>query len=165
MSGTYTYFYTHTKSTSHNTSASRILDTRTIDHMVCNPSLFTQIKSAISFSIKLPNGSFAFVTHIKNIQLTKALLLRDFFCVPSFSFNLISATKLTHSLTCCILFFSHYCFIQDLLSWKTFGKGELKHGLHHLVCSETSPSALAQSLSDYTAITHNFSTHSLIVFK
>lgn len=42
-------------------------------------------------------------------------------CVPTFTFNLISITKLTHNLSCCIIFLSNYCFIQDHSLWMMIG--------------------------------------------
>ncbi|KAF5464278.1 hypothetical protein F2P56_014367, partial [Juglans regia] len=49
---------------------------------------------------------------------------------------------------------------SDLPSWKTIGKGELRHGLYYLVCTNVSPSALALSLSDSTHNTHTDFTSS-----
>jgi hypothetical protein len=96
---------------SHSTS---ILDTGATDHMVHSLSKFTSVTSSINTYIHLPNGEKALATHIGTVQVTTSLLLTDVLCVPSFSFNLISISKLTNTPSCCVFFLSHFCFIQDL---------------------------------------------------
>ncbi|KAF5445535.1 hypothetical protein F2P56_034581 [Juglans regia] len=126
-----------------------IIDTGAIDHMVCCTSFLTTITKQVSLSVKLLNGNQVLVTHTGNVQLTKSILLKDVLCVPSFHFNLLLAKKLATSLTCCLVFFSDYCFIQDLLTWTTIGKGEVRHGLYHLLQTEVAPSTLATILSNF----------------
>lgn len=70
-----------------------IIDIGATDHMVCSISLFTSITALVSHQVKLPNGHFAEVTHIGTIQLSEHLILTNVLCVPSFSFNLISASN------------------------------------------------------------------------
>ncbi|GAB2289286.1 hypothetical protein Dimus_038040 [Dionaea muscipula] len=53
-------------------------------------------------------------------------------CVPNFSFNLISASKLIHTQNCCLIFLSTSCLVQDLSTWMTIGVGKLDNGLYHL---------------------------------
>ena len=93
-----------------------ILDTGATDHMVHSLSKFTTITSAIHTYIHLPNGEKALATHVGSVQVTATLLLTDVLCVPSFSFNLISISKLTNLPSCCVFFLSHFCFIQDLVT-------------------------------------------------
>lgn len=58
--------------------------------------------------------------------------------------------KLASSLTCClVVFFADYCLIKDLSTWTTVGKGEVKHGLYHLLRTAVSPSTLATDLSNF----------------
>jgi hypothetical protein len=78
-------------------------------------------------------------------------------CVPSFTFNLFSVKRLTTNLTCSIIFLSNLCVIQDLFSWTTIGKGEVRNGLYHFVNTNVSPSLLANTLSQ-------FSTNSVAAF-
>jgi hypothetical protein len=92
-----------------------IIDTGATDHMVNSISLFTTITAIVSTSVKLPNGDLVAVTHIGTIKISKHLILTDVLCVPSFSFNLISASKLIKHLTCCIIFIANHCFIQNLV--------------------------------------------------
>ena len=109
-----------------------VIDTRATDHMVYSTKLFTKITSTIHTTVELPNGESALVTHIGTVQISESLILADVLCVPSFSFNLISVSKLTSSLNCCIFFLSNLCFIQDLVKWKLIGRGKEKEGLYLL---------------------------------
>lgn len=91
-----------------------VLDTGAIDHIVHSITLFTKITNSTSTFVQLPNGEKAFVTHMGTILVTSTLVLENVLCVPSFTFNLISISKLTKSLSCCVVFLSTYCFIQEL---------------------------------------------------
>ena len=90
-----------------------VLDTGATDHIIDSTSLFTKITSSISSFVHFPNGEKVLVTHIGTVQLTSTLILEDVICVLAFTFNLISMSKLTKSFSCCLVFLSNYCFIQD----------------------------------------------------
>ena len=94
-----------------------VLDIGATDHIVHSVSLFTKITSSITSFVQLPNGERVVVTHIGTIQVTSSLVLENVLCVPSFTFNLISISQLTKSLSCCFVFLSNMCFIQDLSCW------------------------------------------------
>ena len=83
-----------------------VIDTSATDHMVTTTHYFTIMQLVHNVTINLPNGQSVNVTHIGSIQLTASLLLTNVLCVPSFDFNLISVSKLTSSLQCCIFFLS-----------------------------------------------------------
>jgi hypothetical protein len=51
----------------------------------------------------------------------------------SFSFNLISVSKLVKYFNGCFIFLSQLCFIQQLSGWKTIGQGKEVDGLYHLI--------------------------------
>jgi predicted aspartyl protease len=97
--------------TSKQQNTSWIIDTGATDYMVSSPSLFTSITAIVSTHVNLPNGSIAAVTHIGTIKLSEILTLTEVLCVPSFTFNLISASKLIKTLRCCLIFLVGYCFI------------------------------------------------------
>lgn len=80
--------------------------------------------------VTLPNGHTFLVTRIGSITLTGSLILTNVLCAPFFYFNLISISKLTLSLHCCVFFISNYFFIQDLQLWKMIGLGKRKKGLY-----------------------------------
>ena len=65
---------------------------------------FTSITSVIQISVRLPNGDMAKVTHIGTVQVSPTLILENVFCIPSFSFNMISISKLTQNPSCCCIF-------------------------------------------------------------
>jgi hypothetical protein len=110
-----------------------IIDTGATDHMVCSISLLTTITSIVDKHVRLPNGNLAAITHIGTVKLSTTLTLTNVLCVPSFSFNLISVSKLINVLHCCLIFLAEFCFIQQLLGWKMIGLGKEKGGLYHLI--------------------------------
>ena len=110
-----------------------IIDTGATDHMVCSISFLTTITSIVTKQVRLPNGNLAAVTNIGTVKLSTTLTLTNVFCVPSFSFNLISVSKLINILHCCLIFLVEFCFIQQLLGWKMIRLGREKGGLYHLI--------------------------------
>jgi hypothetical protein len=85
-----------------------IIDTGATDHMINSISLFTSITATISIKVKLPNENFSLVTHIGTVRVSAHLTHTDVLCVPSFSFNLLSVSKLVKTF--------HYCFLFFLLT-------------------------------------------------
>ena len=109
-----------------------VLDIDATDHIISSATLLTTITSLTHSIVELHNGESAQVTHIGIVQLSATLILDNVLCVPSFSFNLLSISKLNQKLSYCLIFLSQFCFIQDLLSWKMIGIGEVHHGLYLL---------------------------------
>ena len=127
-----------------------VLDIGATDHIICSATLLTTITSLTQSIVELPNGESAQVTHIGTVQLFATLFLDNVLCVPSFSFNLLSISKLTHKMPYCLVFLSQFCFIQDLSSWKTIGLGEVHHGIYLLQRSDcVSPSSLSDHLTKH----------------
>lgn len=121
------------KSKSHNISdIPWILDTGATDHMICSASLFSSIQAEVSYSIALPIGNKVPVTHIGTVNISNTLILQDVLCVPNFSYNLISTKKIAQMFNCCLIFFSRYCYIQDVSVGRTIGMGEVREGLYHM---------------------------------
>jgi hypothetical protein len=77
------------------------------------------------------------ITALSKIILV-ILYLTNVLCVPSFSFNLISASKLTKNVKCHLIFLAGFCFIQNLLTWKTIGLGKENGSLFHLMLQDNS---------------------------
>ena len=117
---------------------------------------FTSINSIVQISIRLPNGDMAKVSHIGTVQVSPTLLLENVLCIPSFSFNLISISKLTQSSSCCCIFLSQFCLIQDLQLWKMIGLGKKQGGLYTL--QSLSIASLPASVSDVLAKLPRFSS-------
>ncbi|XP_059436398.1 uncharacterized protein LOC132169376 [Corylus avellana] len=120
-----------------------IIDTGATDHMVSSPSFFTSITAVVSTCVNLPNGSIAAVTHIGTVKLSENLTLTEVLCVPSFAFNLISASKLIKHLRCCLIFFAGYCFIQSLHHWRVIGVGKEEAGLFYLLQDNKVPASVS----------------------
>lgn len=120
--------------------------------MVNSISLFTSDITPCHSVVKLPDGKSATVSFIGTVSLSPTLVLKNVLCVPSFRFNLISASKLTTDLHCCLIFLSGYCLIQDLTTWKRIGLGKENSGLyvlqqHALDVSVNNSSAISLSSS------------------
>jgi hypothetical protein len=105
--------------------------------MVYSLSSFTSITSTIHSYIHLPNGQRVLATHIGSVQISQSLILTNVLCVPAFSFNLISVTKLIDSMPCCVLLFSQFCCIQDFTNWKRIGLARRKHELYILQVTDS----------------------------
>lgn len=79
--------------------------------MISSLSLFANAIPTPNASVKLPNGSLVPITHIGTVHISTYLVLHNSLCVPSFDFNLISATKLAHDLNSSLVFLDTHCFI------------------------------------------------------
>jgi hypothetical protein len=136
-----------------------VIDTGATDHMVINTQFLTSMQVVHNVSVNLPNGQSVTVTHIGSVQLSSTLLFTDVLCVPSFDFNLISVSKLTFSLHCCIFFLSNYYFMQDLLYWRMIGMGKQHNGLYLLDISSTSNhvAAITSSVSSFHNLLYSLS--------
>ena len=138
-----------------------VLDTGATDHIICSVSLLTFVTALTQCVVELPNGESAQVTHIGTVKLSATLILDHVLCVPSFSVNLFSISKLTQQLPYCLVFLSQFCFIQDLSSWKTIGIGEMHNGLYLLQRSDCISSSSWQIIFSNTSLT--LSNTSLVI--
>ena len=90
--------------------------------MVHSIQFFTSVTYSAQISVRLPNGDMVKVTHIGTVQVSATLILENVLCIPSFSFNLISISKLTKILLVVAssflitVFFRTYC-IGRWLGW------------------------------------------------
>ena len=73
-----------------------VIDTGATNHIVCLMHLLTSFTAISHTVVELPNGEAALVTHVGTLQLSSHITLTNVLCVPSFSFNLISVSALTH---------------------------------------------------------------------
>ena len=137
-------------------SSDWILDSGATNHMIHSIHFFTSITSIVHISIRLLNGDMAKVSHIGIVQVTPTLLLENVLCIPTFSFNLMSISKLTQSSSSCCIFLSQFCLIQDLQLWKMIGFGKKQGGLYTLQ-SQFAASLLA-SVFDVLATLSRFSS-------
>jgi hypothetical protein len=52
--------------------------------------------------------------------------------VPNLAGNLLSIVRITIELNCRVIFYSYYCFFQNLVTGKMIGSGSMKDGLYYL---------------------------------
>lgn len=88
-----------------------IIDTGVTDYIFCSTSFFTKIDYVVNTIVKLPNGNSISVTYVGSVKFSNQSVLSNVLCAPSFNFNLLSARKLTHSISCCLIFLSKHCLI------------------------------------------------------
>ena len=131
-----------------------VIDTGATDHMVHSISCFTTITSTLNTHVNLPNGEIALVTHIGTVKITETLVLYDVLCVPTFSFNLISVSKLAKFVLCCLIFLGTFYFIQDFAHWSIIGLGREYNGLYLLEESKSISSSISTVLSVNKAQPH-----------
>ena len=96
-----------------------VIDIGAGDHIVSSMNLFHSITYVTNCIVELPNGESTQVTHIGSVNISTTLTIHNVLCVPSFSFNLLPVSKLTQKLPYCLVFLAQYCFIQDLICWRT----------------------------------------------
>ena len=89
-----------------------ILDLGATDHVCSSLHMFHSYNLVSNMFVRLPYGSRMPFTHKGKIYLNSSLWLHDILCVPSFSFNLISLSKLTKTVSCCVFFHGDLCVIQ-----------------------------------------------------
>ncbi|KAG5589905.1 hypothetical protein H5410_040419 [Solanum commersonii] len=66
--------------------------------------------------VHLPTGALAHVTHIGSSQVLGGTEISNVWHIPAFHYNLLSVSKLTKELNCCVLFYPNFCVFQDLSS-------------------------------------------------
>ena len=114
-------------------SSKWVIDSGATDHMTGNPSLFSSYQSHNSSSnVTLADGSTSCVLGSGSVNLTPLISLSSVLSLPQFAFNLISVSKLTRALKCCISFFPDHCLFQDLTTRQIIGKGHESGGLYIL---------------------------------
>jgi len=99
------------------------------DHMTGMSSLFSSYNPCLGRDkVRIANGSLSPVSSKGSIFMTLASVLH----VPNLTANLLSIACITIELNCCVIFYSYYCFFQDLATGKMIGNGTLKDGLYYL---------------------------------
>lgn len=82
------------------------------DHMICSPFLYYFAPKSFNASINLPKGITVPTSHIVTVCLSNTLFLYNVLCVPTFSFNLLSISKLTKQSNLCLTFTASHCMLQ-----------------------------------------------------
>lgn len=110
-----------------------IIDSGASDHMTSSLKSLTNVKLAPStFTITLPTGSTAVITHVGDVTLLGGLKLKNVLHVPQFHHNLLSIHKIAKDSRCEVIFHPESCFIMDSSNKNVVGVGKLKRGLYYL---------------------------------
>ncbi|XP_025983417.1 uncharacterized protein LOC114385294 [Glycine soja] len=125
-------------------STSWILDSGATDHVSSSLTNFHSYHQINPITVKLPNGHLVYATHLGTVQLSTFITLIDVLYVPSFTFNLISISKLVFSTNCKLIYSSNICILQDTNTKVRIGTTNVSRDLYqftpeasksHTICS------------------------------
>ncbi|XP_019179232.1 PREDICTED: uncharacterized protein LOC109174448 [Ipomoea nil] len=106
-------------------------DSGATDHITSSLDYFESHYAVHGVSVRLPNGETVDVTHIGNIKLHMDMMLKNVLFIPSFSFNIVSASKLVRESGCEIIIGADCCDVQGHLG-RVDGFAKEKGGLSAL---------------------------------
>ena len=96
--------------------------------------------------VKLPNGHHVHATHSGVVHLSTAITLLNVLYIPTFTFNLISISKLVSSTNCTLIFSSTSCTLQDMNNRMKIGTVEVRHDLYHLTLDQITTKAVCSTI-------------------
>lgn len=103
-----------------------IIDTGASRHMCTDLSLMRNIQAIKSLvKVCLPDVNIKHVEFSGDVSISPDIVLKDVLYIPSFKYNLLSVTQLCSAFKIRCIFLSNGCYIQDLLTERCFGMGEL----------------------------------------
>ena len=118
-------------------STSWILDSGATDHVSFSLTNFHSYHQINPITVRLPNGQFVYATHSGTVQLSALIILKDVLYILSFTFNLISISKLVSSTNYKLIFSSNTCILQDTNTKVRIGTTEVSCGLYQLTPEHT----------------------------
>nr|KYP76671.1 Copia protein [Cajanus cajan] len=131
-------------------NASWFLDSGATDHVSSSLAYFTSYSLIKPIIVHLPNGQEVLATHLGLVKFSKTLFLYDVLYTPSFTFNLISISKLVSSLNCILTFSSTKCLIEDMNTKMMIGTIDVVASLYKLVVSP--PSLVNTIFANHTSV-------------
>ncbi|CAH9109661.1 unnamed protein product, partial [Cuscuta epithymum] len=81
--------------------------------------------------VTLPNGEVTHASHVGDLRLSSALILKNVLLVPDLKCNLISIARLTEELKCDVFFTNDICVIHDVPSRMPIGVGQRRGGVYY----------------------------------
>ncbi|KAG5035651.1 hypothetical protein JHK87_010561 [Glycine soja] len=114
-------------------STSWILDSGATNHVTCSLHNLHSHRRINPIIVKLSNCQYVHATHSGTVQLSPNITLHNVLYIPTFTFNLISISKLVSSINCELIFSSTSCVLQEMNNHMKIGIVEAKHGLYHLI--------------------------------
>ncbi|GKC67885.1 uncharacterized mitochondrial protein-like protein [Tanacetum coccineum] len=125
-----------------------IIDTGATDHICTSLKLMHNIyKCKTTITINLPNGQTVRVTTVGSVTINKYVTLHNVFYILTFTYNILSVSKLLHGTTISLILTASLCIFQD--HGKRIALGSLCDGLYFLnsptKASATTPTILHSS--------------------
>ncbi|GJT82006.1 cysteine-rich receptor-like protein kinase 8 [Tanacetum coccineum] len=127
-----------------------VIDSGATDHVCISLSLMHNItKLHTPITVFLPNGHITQVTYTGSVRLTQSLIIDNIFYIPTFTYNLISISRILHKTVHSVT------FTQDKFVFQAHD-GSTTHGILHgglylLPCASTpkqQPSTLLSNTSN-----------------
>ncbi|GKE46485.1 hypothetical protein Tco_1477743, partial [Tanacetum coccineum] len=90
-----------------------IIDSGATNHIcICLTLMFDLQQCPYPITVNLPNGDTTIVTMTGSVQITPNLILKGVFYIPTFTYNLISISKITNSTHSAVIFTHNQCTFQ-----------------------------------------------------
>lgn len=107
-----------------------IIDTRASCHIANSMHDFNNFKTVDNWYVLLPNNLKLKTTHKKEIHFNDSFILVDVLYVPTFTYNLLSVTKLATTLNGEVVFSAKCYVIKECLTKRRIGSAEESNGLY-----------------------------------
>ena len=138
-----------------------IIDSGATDHISSSSKLFLHEDKNISLPpVLLPSGEKANIIAKGSLPLNSVYYLCDVLCIPTFKVNLMSVSRLTRDLNCSMIYFPHWCVLQDLATRRMIGLGKQRDGLYYLAALTTRKIGTTSHSSPNNQPTCNLTTSS-----
>ncbi|GKC84502.1 hypothetical protein Tco_1140219 [Tanacetum coccineum] len=113
-----------------------VVDSGATDHVCYSLTLMHNVQICTQpILVTLPNGQQTHVTKTGPVHINSAITLHDVLYIPSFSYNLLSVSKLGSHIPLSILFTPFSCYFQD--HHKRIAHGNLYNGLYIIKQEQT----------------------------
>jgi len=116
------------------------------DHVSSSLTHFSFFKAITPILVKLYTGQHVYATHSGTISFSPSFQLTNVLYIPTFTFNLISISKLVSSLHCELIFSPSSCIIQDMNSKQQIGTVDVNAGLYTLTFPIKATSSVAATI-------------------
>jgi hypothetical protein len=130
--------------------------------MTGNSKIFSSFRTHTApFPVTIADGSHYTVEDSGFVEPTSSITLSSVLSLLVLAFNLMSVSRFTKSLNCCILFFPDHCLFQDLMTKQTIDKGYVSNGLYILdewVSRSVSCSGIMSLVEAHCRLGSSFST-------
>ena len=131
-----------------------VIDSGATDHIcTCLTLMFNLQKCTQPITVYLPNGHTTTVTMVGSVQITPNLVLNGVLYIPTFTYNLISISRITNSTHSSVTFTHNKCIFQGHDGSKT--TGNLHGGLYTLTPKPSNTSSPTSS----TVLSHHNSAY------